>query len=456
MHAVAEKVARAEDGTDQRSRLFREPVTSSDRVWLQDCKTNPMVINSIFTLDRLDDVDILRRLWQERVLDAADDRYVRFKRRIVFRGRRPFWEDDPDFDLTRHIVVSPIVEKEPGAISTREALQEYVGAEASKPLPGDRPPWQIQLIPDYRDGMSAVIIRIHHVMGDGLALVPVLFSLMDQEDGEGLDLTSTMARKVGKGITGWHVTAAALAGPFLLAQKMLWRADKSPIHGPELSGKKQVSWTDPISVDLVKALKNALGATVNDVLMSCIAGAFERYVASHPGEKLEQLRVSMPINVRPADRIPEMGNQFAAVLIPLPVGVSDGRSRVAAMKVRLDKVKRSVEPLFTYGAVRVLQRTMPWTWSHRLIDYLANKCSCVISNVPGPDAPLKVAERSLQGILFWVPQRAAIGIGVSVLSFHGEITVGVIADRAVMSDPRALVDAFHHELDELCESVGVS
>lgn len=430
--------------------FHQEPVAGRDGVWLQDSATNLMVINSVFTVDRLDR-ETLRDLWDERVMRAGGgERFARFARRVVFEGTRAYWEDDPDFDLDRHIVLAPPLHDDPAALSTRERLQDYVGRQASEPLPRDRPLWQFQVVPDYRDGMSAVLCRIHHVMADGMALVPILFSLMDP-DPEVAPPAPLVAKSSGAAM----VAAAVLAGPFMLAQKFLWRPDRSTVHGGALAGRKRVAWTESIPVDVVKDVKNALGATVNDVLMACVSAAFDRYVAKRTGAPLKQLRVSMPVNIRPLDEEPRMENKFAAVMLDLPVGFDDLRERVAATKKRLDQVKRSPEPLFTYGTVRLLLSTLPAGVSRTLIDYLANKCTCVISNVPGPSWPIYLGGRRLRAMMFWVPQRADIGIGVSILSFSGNLMAGVICDAEVIAEPQELMDAFSAEFASLRASLGL-
>ncbi len=432
---------------DTQTSPYRERVAGRDRVWLQDSPLNLMVINSVFTLDRMDR-ETLRDLWFDRVIAASGERHARFVRRIVFEGRHAYWQDDPDFDIDRHVILAPPIVGDRQALATREKLQEYVGSQASEPLPGDRPLWQIQVVPDYRDGMTAVVFRIHHVIADGISLVPVLFSLIDPETGE-----EPSIQQVAKKASPWAPVAAALAGPFMLAQKFIWRADRSVVHGAPLSGRKRVAWTDPIEVDLIKKVKNAFGATVNDVLMACLSGAFERYVESHPGSGMETFRVSMPVNIRPLGEEPRLENKFAAVMLDLPVGLKDIRERVLATKKRLDSLKRSPEPLFTYGTVRLMLATLPAGVSRGLINHLANKCTCVASNVPGPRTPVYVDGRRLRAIMFWVPQRADIGIGVSMMSFAGHLTVGVICDTEVVTDPRGLIAAFEREFRNLRNAV---
>ena len=426
----------------------RVPVAGADGVWLQDSPRNRMIINSVVTMDRIS-LDEIRRLWQERVVEAdGGERYPRFTRKVVKVGGRFHWEEESQYDIARHIVPAP------ANVRTVEELQDYVSSLAETPLPDDRPLWQIQHIEDFEDGSSSFITRIHHCMGDGLALVPVLFSVMDATQTN----MSLPGDKVGKRKQSKLALAAKLPifGPWVLAQKMAWRADRSQVHGPELSGTKRVAWTRKFPLEQVKAVKNRFEATVNDVLMAAVAGAFQRYLEKAEGVVPERIRASMPVSVRAAGERPQMNNRFAAVLLELPAGMKDVRARVAETKRRMDALKRSVEPLVTYGLASLLLRTMPQGMSSRLIDFLANKCTCVVTNVPGPQEDLYIGGRRLRSMIFWVPQRAKIGIGISIFSFAGNVQVGVIADTSLLPDSREFVRAFEEELEHMLEVAGVA
>lgn len=423
-----------------------EPVAGADGVWLQDHPTNTMVINSVFTVDRMD-LDTLRQLWMERVMAAGSgQRFPRFRQRVVDAKGRPFWEEDVEFDIARHIYLAPDLEEK---VYDKDDLQRYIGRVASQPLPTDRPLWQFLMIPRFGDDGSAVVSRLHHVLGDGIAMVQVMFSMMDSgPEGGGMVLPAVVDRRgkaPNKVLMGLK---AALAGPAILGRKMLWRTDPAPLHGPELSGEKRVAWTGPLDLDLVKEVKNRFGATLNDVLVASVAGAFRRYLEEQ-GEEATQLQVSMPVNVRSSSEELKMDNKFAAVLLSLPLDIRDPRERTLATKERLDALKRSVEPVTTYGLVRVMLKTLPESWSRELINFLGNKCTCVLSNVPGPQKPVYMAGHRLRAMLFWVPQRARVGIGVSILSYDGTLRLGVIADRALIADPAQLVAAFEEEFREL-------
>lgn len=122
----------------------------------------------------------------------------------------------------------------------------------------------------------------------------------------------------------------------------------------------------------------------------------------------------------------------------------------------MNRLKRSIEPVFTFVTANLMLKILPQPVSRRLIDFLANKCSCVLTNVPGPQKPVYIAGRRLRAMLFWVPQRADLGVGVSILTLAGTVRIGVIADTALVPDPDRLVEAFEEEIRELRSELGRS
>ncbi|MEM9293138.1 MAG: WS/DGAT domain-containing protein [Acidobacteriota bacterium] len=425
----------------------RHRVTGNDGIWLQDTATNLMVINAIYVLDAID-IETLRQVWDERVMQAGEgETYPRFRMRLHQDGSRWFWQKDEEFELNRHIVYCP--EK----LRSKQDLQEYVGRIASQPLEDDRPRWRMELIENYAEGQSAAVFRIHHGMADGIALIPVMFSIMDTtppDGGEAQPSGPHPADLAAKRAPSALVkSAAAAAAPFVLARKAIWGTRTNPLHGGGLGGTKRVAWSNPLPLDEIKALCKSYGATINDVLVACVAGAFHRYVKDHADSGLGALRASVPVNMRSADQPFKMENHFATVLLDLPVGHDTVRERVLATKRRMDKLKRSVEPLVMFGTSNVLLRILPDAVSRVLVDFFGNKTTLVLTNVPGPRENLYLAGRQVHSMMFWVPQRASIGIGVSILSFSGAVRVGVIADTEVVSDPEDLIQAYEKELEEL-------
>jgi NRPS condensation-like uncharacterized protein len=426
--------------TRVRSRERRQPVAPPDAVWLQDTPANPMVINAIYTTDHID-LATARDLVMTRVVRAdGGRRYPRFRKKVVFQGRKPYWEEDPDFDVERHIIPAEVQR-----LATTEDLQEYVSWAASQPLPADRPLWQIQYVEDYDAGGSAFVLRMHHCMADGIAIVPIIFSMMDELRTDERLHTVPVRPLVSRLKT---LVLAPIVGPFVLLRRAIWRPDHHALHGRPPLGRKRVSWTRPFSLDVVKRVKNRFGATVNDVLMACVSGGVGSYLEEHEGHRVPFFRVSMPVNMRgPKDPI-GMDNHFAAVPLTLP-SPKDLLERLMAVKRRMDSLKGGLEPMVIYGAVQVFLSALPFRVSRVLIDFFANKCTSVVTNVPGPTHALTFGGQKVRTLMYWVPQRARIGVGISILTFAGQVQLGVIADTEMIDDPTPLVRAIEAEFEKL-------
>ena len=426
---------------------MRERIASHDAIWLQDSETNLMVINAVIVTDRLD-LQTLRTTFQQRVFEGPDPgRFERLRCRITGSGLVRYWERDRDFHIDRHIFAA-----RGENLHSLAAVQAYVGEQASHKLDRDRPRWEIQVIEGFEDGGTALLVRIHHSIGDGMALVSLMFALMDEpwnrEDGmaQGSVHPSPGARLLGKTL---RAVMIPLSAPGILIRRLTWIPDRSHLHGPHLSGRKRVAWTEPLDLEVLKKAKNRLGATVNDVLMTSVSGAFSMYLERHGDVSPKRFRISMPVNVRHPGKALRCENHFAAVPLELPAGSGPLQPRIEAVKAHMDGLKRSVAPLVVYGIQRLLLSLLPKAVSRGLIDFLANKCTAVVTNVPGPPTEIAIEGRKVRSILFWVPQRARIGIGISILSFAGKVQVGGMADEALMPDPATLVRAFEDEFDAL-------
>ena len=427
--------------------MMRELISSNDAIWLQDSDTNLMVINAVIITDRID-VPTLRKTFQERIFEGPEPaRFDRLRCRITEQGPVSYWEVDKDFSLARHIVAA-----RGKNLSSLADVQAYVGRMANQKLKEDRPRWEIKVIEHFENDASALLIRVHHSIGDGMALVSLMFALMD----EAWNRTDGLAKGSVPPMAGLstlqllqRAVAVPLSAPGILLRRLTWFADSSHLHGPELSGVKRVAWTAPLELSVIKKAKDLIGATVNDVLMASVSGAFSTYLARKGAEAPSRFLISMPVNVRHPGSPLLCENKFAAVPLELPAGTPHTSHRILAVKESLDRLKQSTTPLVVYGLQRALLSFLPDIISRNLIDFLANKCTAVVTNVAGPAHDIALAGRKVRSILFWVPQRAQIGIGISILSFAGKVQVGVIADKALMDDPAHLVEAFEEEFEDL-------
>jgi diacylglycerol O-acyltransferase len=199
----------------------------------------------------------------------------------------------------------------------------------------------------------------------------------------------------------------------------------------------------------VKLVKNVMDATVNDVLVAALTGSLRNYLLAR-GEATDgkEIRAMVPVNIRANDAGVELGNKFALVYLALPVGVADTLDRLFAVKRGMDAIKASPEALITYQILSGVGRT-PGELATLISRYFASKASAVLTNVPGPQQRLYFAGKRFERMVFWVPQSGSIGMGLSIYSYAGEVTIGVITDEKRVPDPEKIVDGFVDEFNRL-------
>ncbi len=446
-------------------------VSPVDAIWLtMDRPQNLMVIECVMFLEAGPDRARLDRVLQQRLIDV----YPVFSRRpVAGPGRRATlrWRDVPDFDFRDH--VREVRLPAPGDAA---ALQAYVGGFLATPLRRDRPLWEIHLV-DGMDEGSAIYVRLHHALADGIALTQVLLSLTD-EAAEVDDSATTRGGRPRHGVVGDLVGAArraapevtdalrparlwasalgavrtALSGAGVLAKLLLTRNPASALAGAAGSHKRAV-WSDPIDLQVVKDIARGSGATVNDVLVSALAGALERYQVEQGGRAVD-IPTMIPVNLRPG-HLPlprELGNRFALVLLPLPSGSASSAARLAETKRRMDRIKRSPEPVITFAMIHAIGR-LGRRLSRLLVAFFADKASGVTTNVPGPREPRYLAGTRITSLLGWVPGSGDQTIGTCIFTYAGTVRIGFKTDTAVIAEPERVLSAFHAEIDELARAL---
>jgi len=193
----------------------------------------------------------------------------------------------------------------------------------------------------------------------------------------------------------------------------------------------------------------ALGCTINDVLLSAVAGALGRYLRARgfPTEGV-MLRAALPVNLRAPEDPATLGNRFGLVLLDLPIGVTHPLERLYAVRSGMQRLKGSQQAGATFVLLSALGH-LPAVAETLALDMLSAKASAVISNVPGPREPLYMCDQRVSEMYFWVPQSGTVGLGISILSYAAEVHFGLIADRNLVPEPHALVDGFGAEFERL-------
>ena len=270
-----------------------------------------------------------------------------------------------------------------------------------------------------------------------------------------------VATKVGSGLieTGvgiWRDPAKAVAfarqgSAFTqeLAKLALMGEDSHTRFKGRPGVAKRVAWAEPIPVSEVKAVGRALDCSINDVLLSSVAGALRAYV-TQKGDSAEGLsiRALVPVNLRPADKAWKLGNCFGLVFLDLPIGIENPVERLYAVRENMRVLKGSYQPVVALGLLAAMGAG-PKALQEQLLALLARNATAVMTNVPGPQQPLYLGGALIGGMMFWVPQSGDIGLGVSILSYNGEVRFGVVADRGLCPDPDRVIDGFAPEFEKL-------
>ncbi len=451
-----------------------EAMSTVDAAWLRmEDRTNLMTITGVMTFpERLDFAQLK---------GVIEDRFIchdRFRQRVVgihSAFGHPRWVEDEHFTLRSHL--QRVALPDPGG---QAELQEMVSDLMSTPLDASKPLWQMQYIENYRGG-SALVGRIHHCIADGIALVRVLLSMTDDSPagspavrrqrrrnrplGGGTwlpevvnDTVRSMRRATGpliqQGIQTFsnpaklvgHLRDGAQAAGIVARLAALSADPQTPLRG-KLVTTKRCAWSEVLPLDDVKRFSKNKGATINDVLLNGVTGALRRYLIDRHGSVTEGLdiRAVIPVNLRPEDEAEKLGNRFGLVYLSLPVGEADRWQRLKLLKERMDEIKSSSEAVVTYGILNALGMTSPDVES-AAVKFFGSKATAVMTNVPGPRETIYLAGVPMRTMMFWVPQSARLGLGVSILSYAGQVRLGVATDAGLIPDPDSIIRAFQEEM----------
>jgi WS/DGAT/MGAT family acyltransferase len=457
-----------------------ERMSRVDTAWLRmDNDVNLMMIVGVWLLEpALDYAQLCERVGAKLL------RYDRFRQKVVQDPVGALWVDDEAFDIHHHVVREKLVRRK--GQSERAALQALCGKLATQPLDPKRPLWQFHLIDGYEGG-SALIVRIHHCIGDGIALISVALSNTDggsdpparhkraaEDAGDGDWLSDAVIQPLthiavkALGMTGDGVARSmeALSQPQQLfgsiemarvgyqaigdVAALLLMDDDSPTRLKGLpAGDKRVAWNEPLPLDAVKTISKGLNCSINDVLLSCVAGAIGQYLRERGDDPTgQEIRAMVPVNLRPLDQAWQLGNKFGLAPLVLPIGIHNPIERVYAVRQRMSELKGSYQPLLAF-AVLAFAGLMIKPVQDAILNLFAKKATAVMTNVPGPAKPLTFCGSTIRQTMFWVPASGHIGVGVSILSYAGGVQFGLITDSGLCPDPQAIIDRFQPEFDKL-------
>ena len=437
-----------------------ERLGSLDLTWLQiERDTNLMHVVGVLLLDSPLDRQRLEERLQTRLL-----RLERFGQHVLRDSAGAIWESG-QVDMDAHIVDLTLP-----AGDERAALEAVVGALAARPLDPARPLWQLHLVTHYQRG-SALIVRIHQCIADGIALFSVLRSLTDAgpddeppPQPDTADRPDNFFEQLCTPLTRGMIESIKISGAFwarylnlmLNPQQVFDYARASAALALEIGkliglqddsltflkgqpqGTKRVSWSGPLSEQAVQSLAESTGTTSDAVLLASLSGALHDYLRDHgaPADGVE-LRTLMPVNLRDAEANDPLGNRSGLMLIELPIGIADPRERLAETQRRVDVFTKAYDTQRALGIFSLIGQT-PKAVQQQTLRLLAAKTSAMLCHVQGSRQARYLAGARIVEEMFWSPATGDLGLAISIVSYDGHYQIGLLADTAMVADPAAI------------------
>ena len=409
----------------------------------------------------------------------------RYRQKLAFprfEMGRPVWIDDPRFNLGYHVRHTAL--PSPGGVAQ---LRQLAGRIYSQRLDRSKPLWEVWLVQGLEDNRFALINKTHHALVDGVSgvdLATVLFDVSPVPEERALPEDDwapapepTQAELIAEGVKGAIRAPAGIAASLLKAAsdptgtarqareaaegigEIVWAglnpAPDTPLN-VEIGPHRRVWWLRT-SLDDFKAIKNELGGTVNDVVLTVVSGALGRWLRTR-GVRTEglELRALVPVSIRPAGSERELGNQIAAMRGPLPVYATDPVARHEIVKESMGHLKQSKQALGAeviaglndFAPPTLLAQASRLNFSTRLFNL-------IVTNVPGPQFPLYLLGRELLELapVAFLPEDHALA--VAIMSYNGSVDFGLLGCYDAMPDLDVFADYLEDALAELMEAAGV-
>ncbi len=424
----------------------------------------------------------------DELLESIDRRLhlvPRYRQKLAYvplgQGR-PRWVDDPHLNLRYHVRATAL--PSPGS---EDQLRALAGRVFAQQLDRDKPLWEIWIVESLEDDRFAVLSKTHHALVDGISGVDILTVLLDTSPepaaptdpgrrwlprplpssaqllGEALIERATVPGEVMRTVRSILRTPRqiaqgvvnAAAGVGAMAWAGMSPAPPSPYNAP-IGPHRRFTWVRTELAD-VKAIKNELGGTVNDVVLASVAGALGRHLRRR-GQRTDglELKAMVPVSVRSDDERGDLGNQVAAMMAPLPVWCQEPVARLDIVREQMKGLKDGGQAV---GAqvLTELSGFAPPTVMGQAARLMSRQrfFNLVVTNVPGPQFSLYLMGRRALDPFPMVPLAKNQGLGIAIMSYDGKMNFGLVGDYEVLWDLDDLARDLYDSLAELAEAAGV-
>ncbi|XP_065332313.1 uncharacterized protein LOC135934470 [Cloeon dipterum] len=450
-----------------------EPLRGNDERWLGEISGISCVSHTVLIFDSGLSAVHLQELVSTRVLT----RYPRLSCRLVPnpgpKNASHSWRSVDPLFIERQIFDAPN-----WTGGSEENLQSYVEGLLHVPLDLSKPPWEMHILPNYgRHEDTAVVLRVHQCMADGMALVRVLCHALS--DNRMLHVP----QKPHFGGLTFSVNAvrALLVGPatmfawFLLARKMPRRsvvatvtsrtqswpritisaAENGPCPEEPTSQFKvkrySLSWSAAIALHKVVRIKHVTRATVNEVLLAGVAGAIRALLQGCGVRHPPDLKILMPVDLRSDALCPEshphLGSKLAPVVMSLPSGIEGSIPRLWAARKIMADLKTSAAPAISYLGSAALMKVLPSQWARKVLSEVQNNTSLQFSSLPGPPATVLVGGHPLKAVYTILPAPSYSGLAISVFTYADQVYVTALSEMGCQILTKELLQNLNHEIE---------
>lgn len=343
-----------------------------------------------------------------------------------------------------------------------EVLKEAVGRWTSTPLDFKKPLWRAIAFQD-ENGNSALLAQLHHVYADGHGCVRMLLTITDAlENGtEGVqhatpknDATS----KMGVIETFWQYLFSLLYLPFQLHvivyifllyvfQILKFTFFNKKAFKTQMKIQKTVAWTNDISLDDVKFVKNHFKATVNDVLVTALMGGIRNYLVKNNKLEENELLCGIPVSMRKLDDW-SLGNKTTITWIFFPTTIPDSRKLLLEVQRRLNVMKRSPEVWLSFNFSKFIGHFLNNPWGKSFLKWYRSKSHATMTNIPGPRNKIHFGSAGIATCVAIVPQPQEGGLGIAIFSYNDKVSISIVTDKS-SGNPQEMIDCVVAYFDEM-------
>ena len=424
----------------------------------------------------------------EDLLDHIQSRYrlvPRFRQKLAYppaQTGRPFWVDDPNLNLEYHVRHSALP-----APGSEDQLRRMAARVFSQQLDRSKPLWELWLVQGLTRNRFALLTKTHHAVVDGVSGVDIATVLFDlnpvpepppSDDAWAPQPEPSSATLLAKGVEDvarapvravrrlehavQHPESAVkqVRDAVEAVSEVGWNfanpAPKVPLN-VEIGSHRRFAWVRS-DLDRFKRVKDALGGTVNDVVLAVVAGALREWLRGR-GIRTEglELRAQVPVSIRASDERGQLGNRLAVMRAPLPVYIADPVRRLEAVSQAMKGLKQSKQALGAEVISRFNDFAPPTLLAQAArINFSTRLFNLTVTNVPGPQVPLYVLGRELEDIFpigFLPPNQALF---VAIMSYNGGINFGLLADYDSMDDVDVIASGIETAIAELVDAAAAA